>query len=404
MTWLAPWALAAGALGMLGVVAAHLLTRQRPRALVLATARFLPAGMLEATTLQRVPMDRWWMLLRLLILALLAAGAAQPVVTGSRVPSRTALLLDRSLPVDAQRRALSTLASTDVVIAYDSIAVLVGPDVRPVEAGGASLSSAFGRLVRVRDSLAAGARRLHVAIASEFRPGSLDPATEHLRMLVADSIIVMPVVVAPETARIRGPVTVHADGNDPIAATALLLGDSVALASAIIERGASLTRDDSSAANAGATVFWWPARVAKGEPKLQALTVGTHTWIAPMERDAASAAGTGHAIGWWADGTIAVRETRIGNGCLLRLGASLPGAGDHTLSLSAQAWLAAVLTACDREPHVAAPAPAWLAPPPASTTSVSERSVLVSSSAPWLIATALCLAAAELLLRWRRRA
>ena len=178
----------------------------------------------------------------------------------------------------------------------------------------------------------------------------------------------------------------------------------MAVATTIIERGASLTRDDSSAANAGATVFWWPARVAKGEPKLQALTVGTHTWIAPMERAAARAAGPGHAIGWWADGTIAVRETRIGNGCLLRLEASLPGAGDHTLSLSAQAWLAAVLTACDREPHVAASAPAWLTPPPASTTSVSERSALVSSSAPWLIATALCLAAAELLLRWRRRA
>ena len=55
MTWLAPWALAAGSLGMLGVLAAHLLSRQRPRALALATARFLPSGMLEATTLQAIP-------------------------------------------------------------------------------------------------------------------------------------------------------------------------------------------------------------------------------------------------------------------------------------------------------------------------------------------------------------
>ncbi len=398
MTWLLPWALVAGGLGMLGVVTAHLLSRQRPRALALATARFLPSGMLEATTLQRVPMDRWWMLLRVLILALLAAGVAQPVFTGSRVPSRTVLLLDRTLPASAQQRALATLAATDVVIAFDSVATLVPRSTVPVVTRSASLSSALGRLVRVRDSLAAGATTTRVHIASRFASRTVDPITESVRALIPDSIHVLPITVPLDALSPRGAVTVHATADDPIAATALLLGDSVASASTIIERGSALTPDDSAAASSGATVLWWPARVATREPALQGVTVGAQTWLAPMERDSSDMAISGRAVGWWADGQVAMRESRIGNGCLLHFRAALPAAGDQSLSLSAQAWLAAVLTSCDVDTHIAV-APAWLSPRPAKRGVVATRAALTSQSAPWLIVAALMLAAAELLLR-----
>ena len=247
MTWLAPWALAAGALGMLGVVAAHLLERQRPRALALATTRFLPAGMLEATTLQRIPMDRWWMLLRLLILGLLALGVAQPVATIARVPTRTVLLLDRTLPLPAQRQALTTLSASDAVIAFDTSAALSAPGAAVTRTSRTSqLSAALAQLAHARDSLARGATRLRIAIASGFAGASLDPATQSIRELLPDSIALLPVVLPPDSGIARGTVIVHAAGDDPIAATARLLGDSIARAGTIIERSGALTREDSA--------------------------------------------------------------------------------------------------------------------------------------------------------------
>ncbi len=403
MTWLAPWALAAGAVGMLGVVAAHLLSRQRPRALTLATTRFLPGGMLEATTLQKIPMDRWWMLLRLLVIALLALGVAQPVLTGSRVPTRTLLLLDRSLPLDAQRSALSTLAPTDVVIAYDSATVIgSASSVTPVVSDGASLSAAFGRLVRVRDSLAERSTTLRVAIASRFSPRSLDPVSASMRALVPDSIYVTPVVIAKDSAVSRGPIAVRAEGDDPIAATAHLLGDSVARIGTLIVRGAPLTREDSTAATAGATIVWWPSRALAGAPPLRGITVGSATWIAPFGVDSATVALSGsQSIGWWADGTPAVWRVSIGRGCLLRVAAAVPAAGDQTLSLAAQSWLAALVTSCDRERGVVGAAPAWLQAPTRARAVTSSQATLSSPLSAWFVGLALALAALELLLRKR---
>ena len=402
MTWLAPWALAAGALGMLGVIAAHLLSRQRPRALALATARFLPTGMLEATTLQRVPTDRWWMLLRLLILALLALGVTQPVATISRVPTRTVLLLDGTLPLPAQQRAIDALGESDAVIAFDTVAVIKARDgVRARLARSASLSAAFALLAHARDSLASRTTQLRVTIASSFASRSFDPATRSLRELLPDSITALPIELPDDSAVARGAIVVHAVGDDPIAATALLLGDSVARVGTIIERGDVLTLADSSAAESGATVLWWPTRSAKVVPALQALTVASTTWIAPMTRDSSATPLAGRVVGWWADGSAAVREHRMGDGCVLSLSAGLPEAGDHSLSLAAQAWLAAVLTSCDREPNAVHAAPAWLAAPPSRRLSFAKRPVIASLATPWLIGAALGLALLELLLRRR---
>ena len=402
MTWLAPWALAAGALGMLGVVAAHLLSRQRPRALAFATARFLPAGMLEATTLQRIPTDRWWMLLRTLILVLLALGVAQPVATVSRVPTRTVLLLDGTLPLAVQRRAIAALGASDAVIAFDTgAAIAARDDIKPRVSRASSLSAAFAVVAHLRDSLSRGTTQLRVAIASPFASRSLDPATRSLRELLPDSIHPLPIELPFDSALVRGAIVVHADGDDPIAATVMLLGDTVARAGTIIERGDALTLADSTVVEAGATLLWWPARVAKGVPAMQALTVASTTWIAPMTRDSGGKPQAGRVVGWWADGSAAVREQRMGDGCVLSLSAALPGAGDQTLSLAAQAWLAAVLTSCDREPITANASPTWLTAPPARRASVAERPVVASRATPWLLGAALALALLELLLRRR---
>jgi Aerotolerance regulator N-terminal len=408
MTWLAPWALAAGALGMLGVIAAHLLARQRPRAVQLATARFLPAGMLEATSVQRTPRDRWWMALRLLILALLGLGLAQPVVSPSRVPVRTVLLLDRSLPADVQRQATATLAPDDAVIAFDTATSIASASSAATQslnvARTASLSTAFARLIRARDSLADGATTLRVIVASAFAPSSLDPATASLRALIRDSIASLDVTLPESAASPRGRATVHATENDPIAATATLLADSIAPAGAVVQRGPMLTSADSLAATNGAAVIWWPAADVTGDATLEAFTVHRTTWIAPLQRVANPNPATGRAIAWWADGSPAAWQLPLGAGCIVHVAARVPRTGDHALSLGAQSALAALFTSCDRAPVRKFAPPAWLQAPPVGLSARPAEPQRASIIAPWCIGTALVLALAELLLRRVRRA
>lgn len=406
MTWLAPWALAAGAMGMLGVTVAHLLSRQRPRALSLATARFLPDGMLEATTVRPIPTDRWWMLLRLLIIALLSLGVAQPVLTGNQVPTRTVLLLDRLLPLELQREALATLGASDAVVAFDSAAsVSSAAGTAPRRASGSSLSAALGGLVRSRDSLLQGAEQLRVVAASAFDVRSIDQVAGAIRASIPDAIDVLPLHVVADSATPRGRVTTFADGDDAIAAGMSLLGDSLAPRGTILQRRARLTATDSAAARAGATVVWWPSRAAAGAPSLQALTVGRATWIAPMRRDSSVNPSTGaQPLGWWADGAAAVWRTGLGEGCVLTVAAALPVAGDHTLSLRAQRWMASLVSQCSIPPLVPAPAPEWLRPASKQAGLIADRSPRTSTAAPWLVLGALAFAVLEVTLRRVRNA
>ena len=405
MTWLAPWALGAGVLGLCGVVIAHLLARQRPRALSLATARFLAPGMLEATTVQPVPQDRWWLLLRLLIVALVSLAVAQPVITGTRVPSRTVLLLDRMLPADAQRSVIATLAPSDVVISYDTIASLgIASTTTVTQSSRASLGAAIGRLVRARDSLTLSAEALRIVVASPFAAGTIDPATRAIRALLQDTIVVLPIQVATDSSSVRGALSVHSTGDDPVAATVLLLGDSAARRSAVLQRAEVVSAADSQAARRGTTVVHWPATIVRGTPALQAITVNGSTWIAPLQRpDTAAAKVGGQPVGWWADGKPAIWRSDVGAGCILTLHVTLPDAGDHTLSLSAQAFVRALVTQCDVAPMRVLAPPAWLSPAPSRLT-MAGTAPLQSALAPWLLGAGLVLAVGEMLLRTVRRA
>jgi hypothetical protein len=405
MTWLAPWALVAGVLGGLGVLTAHLLTRQRPRAMPLATARFVPEGVLEATTLQRVPQDRWWLLLRLLALVLLAIGAAQPVFTGVRVPERRVLLLDRTLSLPEQERALASLTASDIVIAMDTLATLTAaPRARAGAASTASISAGLALLARTRDSLALRSRALRVTLASPLAARSFDAGSAPLRALIPDSITVLTAAVRGGPARARGAVTVSAPGDDAIAATLRLLGDSVAPVGSRLQRGEVLLPADSAAARAGGTVVWWRVATSAGDAPLRSVTVGQHTWVAVMAPDSAwrSAAGA-RIVGWWTDGAPAVTMVPLGAGCVVHVGIALPAAGDQTLSLRAQAWMRELLTVCDTDARLLTAAPAWLAPAPRPTSATATTGSQHSMLAPWLIAGALLLVAVEWLLRTVRR-
>ncbi|HYW51772.1 MAG TPA: hypothetical protein VE861_14250, partial [Gemmatimonadaceae bacterium] len=298
-----------------------------------------------------------------------------------------------------QRAAAATLSALDVVIAYDTLATLQAQPLTPVTSARSSLSAALGRYVRVRDSLLLGADRLRVEVASPFAAAGIDVATRAIRAMIPDSIGTLPVTIAPDTVAPRGAIVVHATGDDAIAATVQLLGDTVAPNRTVLERGAEVSAADTRLADAGATVVHWPARSTRAAATLQGLTMQRTTWIAPFERDTSVPPPAGaEPVGWWADGTPAVWQSRTGRGCLVTVRAALPDAGDHALSLSAQAFVRALVTACDVPSREVSAAPAWLAAPPSRVTEAAVP-VLSSGIAPWLLGAAIALALGELALR-----
>ena len=167
----------------------------------------------------------------------------------------------------------------------------------------------------------------------------------------------------------------------------------------VLERRATLAPNDMAAAEDGATVVHWPARITTRAPKLDGITVGSTTWIAPFERVPNAVPDGARAIGWWADGAPAVWRRDAGSGCLLTVHVALPAAGDHVLSLAAQAWLQALVTSCDGDAAVVRAAPAWFSPAATGRPALVVQQLLSSPASPWLIVAALVLAAVEVALR-----
>ena len=86
MTFLAPWALLAGALAAAGLVVLHLVARQRPAAYALPTARFVPDRRTLVSRASRRSRDLLLLALRVILVLSAAAAFARPVLTPRRVP------------------------------------------------------------------------------------------------------------------------------------------------------------------------------------------------------------------------------------------------------------------------------------------------------------------------------
>src|SRR3954462_14943259 len=99
MTFLAPWALAAGAVGALGMVLLHLVAWQRPAAYVLPTTRFIPDQRTVVSRAATRPRDVLLLLLRVLTLLAAAAAFARPVLTPVRGTKAVIVLVDQSRSV-----------------------------------------------------------------------------------------------------------------------------------------------------------------------------------------------------------------------------------------------------------------------------------------------------------------
>lgn len=409
MTWLAPALLGVAAVAGVATIVAHLLARRRPRAIPWATARFLPEGELDARTLTRRPRDPWLLALRLLVLALLGAGAAQPVPGGERASVRRVLLLDARAASGARDSVLRSLAPRDLVIAFDTAATLtdVATLVRDsttstIGMAPSRLGGAIVRLARVRDSLLRDADSLDVTLLSPLDAALVDAGTPALRALVPEP---MRIVRTSSRATVgdttRAVVRTRSDGDDPVAAALAALGPLPGGARVVVQRTAKADTMPAS----GTTLVRWPVNTRTATLDAIRLDDGT-TWVAPLVRLPIDDTSGARIVARWRDGTPAVVDRRTtAGGCVRTVGVGIPEAGDVTLTVDGRRAIAALVRPCDAPPPSLDDATIATLVRPQAALSTADRAALAtparSTWAPWLVGAAALLALLEPLLRGR---
>jgi hypothetical protein len=412
VTFLAPLWLAAAAASVLGAVALHLITTQRPPAAPLPTARFVPAGDARASSRAARPTDLLLLLLRCAALLLLGTAFAGPVARAASTTFARVIVVDRSRGTLADTRdsALAVLhsagAAAGVVIVFDSSATAIDAGasdsltaLTPAPRRG-SLSAALVSARRAASGLALHTDSIELVIVSPLTTDEIDAASALMvshwpgRVRLVRTASAKPAAAAVTLA--------GDDADDPLrpAIAALNASNGPAARSMMrVERGA-LTAADSAAARRGAAVVSWPvSRVSA--PMAQGVWAGTATLVAPLARLALPA--DGRTVARWADGAPAAVEQPLGRGCVRSIGIGVPTAGDVALQSAFMAVARALLAPCDGVGAGAAAsdsvgrafARTGPAAPAASLQAPDEGSPL----APWLIGAALVLLGAELFVR-----
>lgn len=416
MSFLAPIWLAAAAAAALGAAALHFITTQRPPASPLPTARFVPLGDARAASRAARPTDLLLLLMRCVVLLLLGAAFAGPVAAAARATLARVIVVDRSRAAlsDVRDSALvvwrdggASRAGADVVIAFDSAAAAIDGSVDDslhALAGTTRRGSLTAALVSARRAAAALSLRadsIELVIVSPLATEEIDAASAPMiarwpgRVRLVRTGIARP----PATAVTLRPGAPD-DPLEPLVAALNAAPRDAASGRAVVRvvRGA-LSPADSSAARGGAAVVSWPPAV--GAATAQGVWAGTATLVAPLTRLALPAGG--QVIARWADGTAAAAERPLGSGCMRDVGIGVPATGDVSLQPAFMSVARTLLAPCGAlVGSRAAPdsvahgfprgGPAAAAP---SLRGADDRSAV----APWLLAAALLLLAAEMFVR-----
>lgn len=402
MTFLAPWAMALGALGAATTLLLHLVARHQPAAWVLPTARFIPERHALVSRAAARPRDLLLLAVRMLLLLLAGAAFARPVFTGTRAPRGRVVLLDRTPIVadsaDARRRAL-TLVDVDL----PSVLVEFGDEMERAGDGGTAGALSAG-LVAARRGAAALAREadsVELVIVSPLAATEADDATWTIRALWR--------------GRIRAErVPARRDSTPPIAleravpvsdvlGPALVRTPVRASPTAVrLRRTPGADAADSAFARGGGTVVLWPSSSAP--PVANAVALGDDVVVAPFARMALPVGGRVSAR--WADGSAAARDGAVGAGCIRSVGIGVPAAGDVALRPAFQRIVRGLVAPCVAATRANPMDSAQLARlagagPLASGPSLDADDPAPSRIVPWLLGGALACALAELALRRR---
>lgn len=407
MIFLAPaYLIAAGAIAA-GVVALHFLSTREPDTDLLPTVRFIPRVPVQATTITLRFSDPWLLALRALLILLLGAALARPVLRPLPAPVARIAVVDVSRAVgDPRELADSARAYVDGAAAVvffdgearevgagaaDSLEALAGATGREWPGGAkGSLSSAMIAALRAASRLRDGADSLELVVISPFAREERDAATERIRALWPGRV---------EVVRVGGGGA-DADGARTTDAVRVEWADSTASAY-WTERE---TPDTIAGVRAHDAVMVYPFvrrwRPAATNPP----TLAAADPVSP-NADPAPPAPAPRVYARWMDGEPAAFERADGDGCVRSIAIPLPTEGDAVLRPAFQRFLAGLNDPCG-EPGDPSPlsddfVTAFAGDGPLAPTSEIGRQVRrVTPAVPWILALALLVALAE---HWARR-
>ena len=414
MTFLAPWALAIGALAAAGMVLLHLVARQRPAAYVLPTTRFIPDQRTLVSRAAARPRDLRLLLLRVSLILAAAAAFARPVLTPSRGDIGRVVLLDRSRAVAnageavAAARARAADGAPVTIIAFDSVATLVG-DAQwdslaavPLSGATGSLSAALVAARRASIALADRVDSVELVVVSPLGAREFDSATAMLRAQWPGAIAFERVALRADSA-ISWRLERTLAASDPLG-PAMVAGRATGTTRITRLVRSAFSSADSTFARDGGTVVRWDTTSA-ARPLAEGLSVDGRVIVASLGR--LPVADGGRVLARWADGSAAAREVRLGTGCLRQVGIAQPAAGDIALHPPFQAMVRVLLAPCGvMVPDVAADSLvavhlAGATRSAAPATALRRDDDRSSPLARWLLAIAIALALAELIVRAR---
>lgn len=381
LSFLAPGFLVAAGLVALGVVALHFLSTRDPRLELLPTARFIPDVAVQATAVTVRPSDWLLLLLRVLLVLLIGAALARPVIVPARRPVTRILAVDVSRAVGQAAElgdsARAYLADAEVTILFDSVAREVNRSVEdsfaafvkarpPGAERNGSLSAALISALRLAARLREGADSLELVIVSPFSVEERDAATVAIRELWPGRVTAVRVSAAT--------------GAGP--------RDSVRV----------------EWADSGSSALW----VARASPDtIGAARAGSAVMVHPFVRRWRPAAGSdslSRVFARWVDGEPAGLERATPAGCLRSVAIPLPAQGDALLRPEFQRFLGELASPCGAPRDFAPLPPEFMAAfrgegPLAPAAAVIRRVERVTPIMPWLLGAGVLLALLELFAR-----
>lgn len=314
------------------LVALHLLSIHRPQAQRLPTARFIPDVPARQISRQRRLRDVLLLVLRCVVITLMAAALAPPVIAVRRAGLARVILLDvsraaPSMDRDSLERAGSTGARTVRVLQFSD-------SVRDGAESSSDTSAARGRLsvgliaaMREGYRLADAHERVEIVVVSPVVAEELDAGTARIAESWPGELRLDRVPPAQEDAPTASyPVEHRIDILESEGAAVRLAFGTEQPQSLRIVRSAG--EGDSAFAASGGVVVVWPAGEADSV-RVRAIVSDRSSFVAPLGRPRNTP--QGEVLAWWEDGEPALVEQTVGRGCLRWLGFQLPQRGDVAL-------------------------------------------------------------------------
>ncbi len=397
MIFLAPAFLAAAGIVAAGVVALHFLSTREPDTDLLPTVRFVPRVPVQATTITLRFSDLWLLALRVLLILLLGAALARPLIHPFAQPVSRITVVDVSRAVGSHGEladsALGYVEGATAVVFFDdeareiedgTAAALEGlrDDARWDRASRGSLSTALIAALRIGSRLRDGADSLQLVVISPFAQEERDAATEDIRDLWPgriDAVRVAGAAQQPDGARSvervewadSGATALWAVREPPDTIGGVRANDAV-MVYPFVRR-------------------WQPAPGAVEEPG-----DGTGSVDAAETRVYAR----------WMDGEPAAFERPTAGGCMRSVAIPMPTEGDAILRPDFQRFVAGLEGPCgpprDMSPLSEEFMAAFAGDETLAPAAEVPRQVLrVTPAVPWILGFALAVALAELWLRRR---